>query len=111
MQASSLAELFGLPGIPIFENRAATQQAASQNDFEMGGSDYSGGDDAWDGGDDFSGGLGDHSWSSDLQASDLIEAPRKVAQIGINYARASKQASFRNVLYHGKSLSSKISTR
>ena len=93
MQASSLAELFGLPGVPIFENRANTQQTASQNTFETGGSDYGGGDDAWDEGHDFSGGLTNNTWSSDLQASDLIEAPRKVAQIGINYARASKQAS------------------
>lgn len=31
------------------------------------------------------------SWEGSTGVGDLIEAPRKVAQIGINYARASKQ--------------------
>ena len=98
LQASSLAELFGLPGVPIFENRTSTQQQASQHSFETGDSEYGGGNDAWDDSDGYGGGLADNTWSSDLQASDLIEAPRKVAQIGINYARASKQASLSDYL-------------
>ena len=35
---------------------------------------------------------GEHHTNFDA-AEDLISAPRKVAQIGINYARASKQVS------------------
>ena len=40
-------------------------------------------------------GAADGGWA-DLdfgESSDLIEAPRKVAQVGISYARASKQVS------------------
>ena len=96
LQASSLAELFLKPGQPIFTTDPPTgeiqqpQLAAGYDsddgDMHEASFDASGGDgeDAADGG-----------WA-DLdfgESSDLIEAPRKVAQIGISYARASKQVS------------------
>ena len=92
-QASSLAELFLLPGVPIFERRNAGQQnASSQPDYGLHGEDYAGGGgEDWDDEPGFSEGTAEGAWQSSTAAADLIEAPRKVAQIGINYARASKQ--------------------
>lgn len=96
VQPSQLFELFLVPDIPFHKTQFyrgsanATQLATSQeeriNDFgDYGDDDYgNGGSDGEDGLD----GWGDVNFDA---TDDLISAPRKVAQIGINYARASKQ--------------------
>jgi len=100
MQASSLAELFLKPGQPIFEAPVAAQrdrlsqsQAAYASDEE--GSD--GEDRGYDDGGAAEGGWGDVDFG---EAGELMEAPRKVAQIGINYARASKQVMSHACILH-----------
>jgi hypothetical protein len=67
----------------VAAQRDRNSQAAYHSDGEGYGNDGGGSD-----GDLAEGGWGDVDFG---EAGDLIEAPRKVAQIGINYARASKQ--------------------
>lgn len=100
MQTSQLFELFLIPGIPFHETpfyrgskskaQPSRQPQNEDSDFE----DY--GNDQYDDGNDGEGamdGWGDVNFEG---ATDLIDAPRKVAQIGINYARASKQVRLKS---------------
>jgi len=76
------------PGQPIFEAPVAAQRdrhSQAAYDSNRGGD---GNEDGGYDGEPAEGGWGDVDFG---EAGDLIEAPRKVAQIGINYARASKQ--------------------
>lgn len=91
-QASSLAELFFVPGMPIFASKpASTAQHGAQNSLASGLNNAEDLGEGWSNDGDFAGGTDEAPWGSTLESGDLIEAPRKVAQIGINYARASKQ--------------------
>ena len=74
------------------ERRARTQQSTvSQSDAGYADDGEAAG--MWGEDADGADGLdeGSSAWAQDSVLGDLIEAPRKVAQIGINYARASKQ--------------------
>lgn len=95
-QASSLAELFLKPGRPIFASASSaegSQHGAADSDQDLAPASAFGEEFAEEHGEDDEDGPESGGWG-DVDFGDLaglVEAPRKVAQIGINYARAAKQ--------------------
>ena len=76
----------------MFENRAAPCTSQLGENLASGGDSFNPDDGVdWEHAYSDTENGPDLSWTTSGQASDLIEAPRKIAQLGINYARASKQ--------------------